>query len=103
VWSALGLYPEIPGRAELVLGSPLFTHAVVHGSGGDVTIDAPKASADTPYVHALEVDGKAWNKPWLPASFVAHGGRLGFTLQATPDRAWGSSMADAPPSFPPKS
>ncbi len=103
VWSALGLYPEIPGRAELVLGSPLFTRAVVHGSGGDVTIDAPKASTDTPYVHALEVDGKAWNKPWLPASFVAHGGRLGFTLQATPDRTWGSSMADAPPSFPPKS
>lgn len=103
VWSALGLYPEIPGRAELVLGSPLFTHAVIQGSGGEVTIDAPKATTDTPYVHALEVDGKAWNKPWLPASFVAHGGRLGFTLQATPDRAWGSSTTDAPPSFPPKS
>ena len=103
VWSALGLYPEIPGRAELVLGSPLFTHAVVHGSGGDVTIDAPKAAADTPYIHALEVDGKAWSRPWLPATFVAHGGRLDFTLQATPDRAWGSSTADAPPSFPPKS
>jgi predicted alpha-1,2-mannosidase len=103
VWSALGLYPEIPGRAELVIGSPLFTHAVIHGAGGDVSIDAPAASADTPYVHSLQVDGKSWNQPWLPATFVTHGGRLRFTLQSKPDRAWGSAAANAPPSFPPQS
>ncbi|MDO1527412.1 GH92 family glycosyl hydrolase [Fulvimonas sp. R45] len=101
VWSALGLYPEIPGRAELVVGSPLFDHAVVHRSGGDVVIDAPGASAGTPYVHALRVDGQPYARPWLPATFATRGGTLRFSLQATPDTAWGSDLRDAPPSFPP--
>lgn len=101
VWSALGLYPEIPGRAELVVGSPLFDHAVVHRGGGDVVIDAPGASAGTPYVHALQVDDQPSVRPWLPAAFVTHGGTLRFSLQATPDKVWGSDLRDAPPSFPP--
>ncbi|MBD8898201.1 GH92 family glycosyl hydrolase [Rhodanobacter sp. DHG33] len=101
VWSALGLYPEIPGSADLVVGSPLFDHAVVRGSGGDVVIDAPGASATMPYVHALEVDGKPYARPWLPATFVAHGGQLHFSLQEMPDQAWGSDLHAAPPSFPP--
>ncbi|KQZ71004.1 alpha-mannosidase [Rhodanobacter sp. Root561] len=101
VWAALGLYPEIPGRAELLLGSPLFPHAVVHGSGGDVVIDAPGADPERLYVHALSVDGKPHTKPWLPTSLVEHGGHLQFTLQSEPDRSWGGAAADAPPSFPP--
>ena len=101
VWAALGLYPEIPGRAELLLASPLFPHAVVHRPGGDVTIDAPGANADAPYIHALTLDGKSWMKPSLPASFAQHGGTLHFTLGAQPDMHWGSNAADAPPSFPP--
>lgn len=103
VWSALGMYPAIPGRAELVLGSPLFTHAVVHRAQGDVVIAAPAASAQTPFVHALSVDGKPHDSPWLPASFAEHGGQIEFTLGAKADAAWGSDIAKAPPSFsPPK-
>jgi predicted alpha-1,2-mannosidase len=101
VWAALGMYPEIPGRAELLLGSPLFPHAVVHGSGGDVVIDAPGASSAMPYVTALRVDGKRHEQPWLPPSFVEHGGQLHFELSATPNTQWGSGVDNAPPSFPP--
>jgi predicted alpha-1,2-mannosidase len=101
VWAALGMYPAIPGRAELLLGSPLFPRAVIHRPGGDVTIEAPKANRDNLYVHALTLDGQPWRKPWLPASFAEHGGTVRFTLGAQPDKAWGSDPADAPPSFPP--
>jgi len=101
VWSALGLYPEIPGSADLVIGSPLFARAEVRRPDGDVVIDAPGASAGTPYVHALRLDGKPLDRPWLPASFAVHGGHLHFTLQATPDKTWGSDLKDAPPSYPP--
>jgi predicted alpha-1,2-mannosidase len=34
VWSAIGMYPEIPGRAELVLGSPLFTSIRIRRAAG---------------------------------------------------------------------
>ena len=101
VWAALGMYPAIPGRAELLLGSPLFPRAVIHRPGGNVAIEAPDASRENLYVHALTLDGKPWTKPWLPESFAQHGGTLHFTLDATPDKEWGSDARDAPPSFPP--
>ncbi|MGH8165062.1 MAG: glycoside hydrolase domain-containing protein, partial [Rhodanobacteraceae bacterium] len=101
VWAALGLYPAIPGRAELLLGSPLFPGAVVHRPGGDVMIEAPDANRENLYVHALTLDGRPWSKPWLPASFAQHGGTLHFTLGSQPDRRWGNDPAGAPPSVPP--
>ena len=101
VWAALGLYPEIPGRAELLLGSPLFPRAVVHRPGGEVVIEATGAGDGKSYVQTLTLDGKAWTKPWLPVSFAEHGGTLRFTLGAQPDVHWGGNSADAPPSFPP--
>ena len=102
VWSAMGMYPFFPGRAELVLASPLFPRLVVRrGNGITITIEAEGAGANAPYVTALRVDGEAWTKPWLPESFVTGGGTLGFRLSGSPDRAWGARPEDAPPSFGP--
>jgi predicted alpha-1,2-mannosidase len=101
VWSALGMYPLFPGRAELVLASPLFERATIRRAGRDIVIEAPGAGAGMPYVHALEVDGRASTKPWLPAAFVADGGRLRFDLSAEPNRDWGNATVDRPPTFVP--
>jgi predicted alpha-1,2-mannosidase len=102
VWSALGMYPGIPGRAELLLASPLFPRARIRRADGTVIdINAPQAAAQTPYVHALRVNGRLSTKPWLPESFVARGGTLEFSLSQTPDAGWGVGAGDAPPSFPP--
>ena len=99
VWAALGLYPETPGRAELVLGSPVFPNIVVHRPLGDVTIHAEDAASDHPYIHALKANGQPMNRPWLPESFALHGGTLDFQLGAVPAKVWGSEHKDAPPSF----
>ncbi|HVV09058.1 GH92 family glycosyl hydrolase [Amycolatopsis sp.] len=97
VWSALGMYPEIPGRAELVLGSPLFSKTVITtGAGKTITVNGSGAGQ---YVTGLKVNGASTTKPWLPESFVANGGTLDYTLSGTPDTSWGSAPADAPPSF----
>jgi predicted alpha-1,2-mannosidase len=101
VWAALGMYPLYPGRAEMVLGSPLFAHAVIDRPGGRITIDAEGAGMDAPYIAAMAVNGTANAKPWLPASFARSGGALRYTLSKTPDKTWGVSAADAPPSFGP--
>jgi len=85
VFASLGLYPEIPGRAELVLGSPLFPRAVIHRSGGDVIINGHGAATDAPYVESLKVNGKPQAKTWLPESFAEHGGVLDFDLSTGPD------------------
>jgi predicted alpha-1,2-mannosidase len=101
VWSALGMYPEIPGRGELVLGSPLFPEARIQRAGGDIVIKAEGAQTNVPYVHGLSVNGKATTKTWLSEDFLNHGGTLQFQLGATPDKTWGTGETDAPPSFAP--
>jgi predicted alpha-1,2-mannosidase len=46
VWASLGLYPEVPGTAQLVRSAPLFTTATVHrGDGTSLTVTAADRSA----------------------------------------------------------
>ncbi|MFF5532093.1 GH92 family glycosyl hydrolase [Streptomyces cinerochromogenes] len=98
VFSALGMYPQVPSRAELVLASPLFERIEIdRPHGNDISVRATGAAADAPYVHALKVNGHGSDRPWLPASFVRDGGRLDYTLSAVPDRDWGAGSP--PPSF----
>ncbi|HVA03990.1 MAG TPA: GH92 family glycosyl hydrolase [Acidimicrobiales bacterium] len=120
VWAAMGLYPETPGRGELVLASPLFPHITLTlGDGHAIVIDAPGASPATPYVQGLEVAGLTstdaacgsvpsalaagpapYTCPWLPATVSETGARLDVALGEAPDRSWGSASTEAPPSFP---
>lgn len=98
VFSALGMYPQVPSRAELVLASPLFERIEIdRPHGNDISVRATGAAADAPYVRSLKVNGRSSDRPWLPASFVRDGGRLDYTLSATPDHYWGASSP--PPSF----
>ncbi|MFI9269705.1 lectin [Kitasatospora sp. NPDC052896] len=100
VWAALGMYPEVPGRAELVLASPMFPAiTVTRGNGVRLEIRAPGASDAVRYVHGLRVGGVPSNRPWLGEDFVSGGGSLEYTLAADPDPGWGRAPADAPPSF----
>ncbi|HEV3173037.1 MAG TPA: GH92 family glycosyl hydrolase [Actinocrinis sp.] len=94
VWAALGLYPQTPGVPMLVLGTPQFPHAEIHGAFGDLTVNA-QGAGDT-YVGALKVDGRSTNNTWIDPS-RAH--ELDFALSQTPNTAWGSAPGDAPPSF----
>lgn len=99
VFASMGLYPEIPGRAELVLGSPLFSKITIHRKEGNVRILAPGATTEKFYVRGVRVNGKPSSKTWLPESFALKGGTLEFDLSDTPDKSWGVNRGDEPPSF----
>lgn len=99
IWGALGMYPELPGSDDLVLGSPLFPKAVLHLRRGDVTIDGKGAADDAPYVQSLTLNGRTWNSPWIRFPDISHGGRLTYELGSTPNKNWGNSPADAPPAY----
>ncbi len=99
VWSALGMYPETPGSADVDLGSAMFSSVTIHlGNGKTITENAPTAADDAPYVQALSVDGTPWDRAYLPASLFSRGGTLSWALGTTPDTAWASSADAAPPS-----
>lgn len=99
VWAMLGLYPEVPGRAELVLGGPLFPKAVVHRAAGDLVVTAEGAGPGRPYVRSATLDGRPLRRPWLAEEVALRGGRLRFVMGDAPDTSWGADPADRPPSF----
>lgn len=98
-WSYLGLYPDVPGTGTVVIGSPVFPHAVVHlGNGRQLVIDAPNAASDAPYVQNLLLNGDSWPKTYLTSNQYRNGARLTFDLRTTPNTSWGSGPSAAPPS-----
>ncbi len=99
IWCTMGLYPQTPAVRVLDIGSPLFTEVRLESPEGvTIEIHAPKASASTPYVHGLRVNDKPTQRTWV--AVPDHGTlRLNFALGAKPDMHWGTSPADAPPSY----
>ena len=100
VWSALGLYPAVPGVGGLAVGSPLFPTVTIRSGLGQLRIEAPGARSDRPYVHGLTLDGRTYGRAWLPVSALRGNRTLRFDLRAATSEDWGSSAAARPPSFP---
>jgi predicted alpha-1,2-mannosidase len=94
VFAAIGLFPQSPGRAELLIGSPIFTRVVVDRSNGvRLTITGNNTE---PYVQAVRVNGSVRRASWLPESFLQRGGTVAFTLGATPRTTWATTARDLP-------
>lgn len=99
IFSALGMFPELPGSDVLTLGSPLFPRAVVHLENGGITIIGNGAAKNAPYVQSLTVNGQTWNKPWVRFGDIRNHGTLIYQLGTTPNTSWGANAADAAPSY----
>jgi len=98
LFSALGFYPLQMGGANYAIGSPLFTKATVHlENGRELVVNAPGNSARNVYVQSLKVNGKQWDKAYLPHAEIAGGGVLDFELGPAPSR-WATGADAAPPS-----
>lgn len=99
IFSALGFYPLQVGSPSYAVGSPLFTKATLHlENGRDLVVSAPKNSATNVYVRGLKVDGKTWDKTYLPHDLLAKGGKLEFDMTDRPT-SWGTGADAAPPSL----
>jgi predicted alpha-1,2-mannosidase len=83
VFAALGFYP-IAGDADYLIGSPLFTRAVLHLAGGDLVLEAPDVSATAIYVRELRWNGKAVPRDRIDHATIAGGGTLRFEMSPTP-------------------
>ena len=94
VFAAIGLFPQVPGRAEMLVGSPVFTRVVIdRGNGVRMTVNA--TSTDT-YVQAATFRGREHDRSWLPEAFVRHGGTVGLALGPDPNTTWATRPGDLP-------
>ncbi|WP_411147938.1 GH92 family glycosyl hydrolase [Streptomyces sp. A30] len=97
VFSALGLYPQTPGSASLLLGAPVFPGAVVDRPGSrDITISAPDADDTHVFVDAVRLNGRTYQKSWTDAGLTRSGGTLAFRLAEQPNTRWATDPAGLP-------
>ncbi len=98
IWNALGMYPVIPGVGGLVLGTPMFPHAVMKLGSGKVLEIA--SSGEGIYVQSVKLNGNPYESSWLPLDKLQSGhNRLQFKLAKEPNHSWASRPEDFPPSF----
>ena len=100
VWASMGFYPVCPGSGEYVLGAPGFPKTVVTLPGGKtLEITAAGISDANRYVQSLDFNGASWGRNYLKMDDLRKGGRLAFTMSATPNTTRGTAESDAPYSW----
>jgi len=98
LFSAIGLYPAMPGTGVLLLHPPRFARVELElGEGTTLRIEAPGAGGDAVrYVQSVQFDGAPSARAWLNWDRVRAGGDLHFALGDAPG-SWGTAAADLPP------
>ncbi|MBL0915631.1 MAG: glycoside hydrolase family 92 protein, partial [Sphingopyxis sp.] len=97
VFTGLGFYPVAPGSNQYVLGRPFVDRAVLNlPNGKRFTVEAPGLSDTNRYVGKVELNGKPLTRSWIADEEIRAGGTLRFTMQATPNKAWGQAASARP-------
>lgn len=77
VFSAMGFYPVTPGKAEYVLGSPIFEEIKINlGNGKFFTIKAPFVSTQNKYIQSVTLNGEIHEGYILSHQAIVDGGTL---------------------------
>ncbi len=86
VMSALGFYQVCPGLPVYTLGRPMVDKALIHVENGIFEIIAKNNSATNKYVKEVKLNGKVLTSPFINHSDIVNGGKLEFTMSATPNK-----------------
>jgi predicted alpha-1,2-mannosidase len=82
IFSALGFYPFHAGSAEYVIGTPLFTKAVLHlENGNDFVISAPNKTPERIHVKSVKFNGQPLKELSITNQQIMSGGKLEFVMK----------------------
>jgi predicted alpha-1,2-mannosidase len=94
VFAAIGMFPQVPGRAEMLLTSPVFTRVVIdRGNGVRLAVHADSTDR---YIRSVRLNGSGLSRSWLPESYLQRGGTVTFALGAAANESWATAAADLP-------
>ena len=100
IFTALGFYPVTPASDEYAIGRPFVPKAAIHlPDGHTFSVIADRLDDAHPYVGTVTLNGKPLDRVYLRHADILAGGELHFTMQAEPNRTWGSSDAARPASI----
>lgn len=102
VFTALGFYPVDPASGNYILGSPLFDKTTLRldskfSKGRSFTVIAKNNSDKNPFIQSATLNGKPFTRSWISHQEITAGGTLVLKMGATPNKAFGSALADRPP------
>lgn len=99
----MGFYSVDPASRAYELVSPVFSKVVIHlhapYKGKTFTIETSSDSAAHQYIQSVKLDGHSHAKNWIWFGDISKGGMLSYTLGSAPNKRWGASPADVPPSL----
>ena len=97
LFSAVGLYPLMPGTGELVLHAPRFERIELDlGDGRTLRVLAPGADGGAlQYPRQVRFDGEPVERVWLDWSRLRAGGEIRFELGSEPSD-WGVAASSRP-------
>jgi predicted alpha-1,2-mannosidase len=99
LFSALGLYPDMPGSGRFLLHAPRFARAEIDlPQGRTLRIEAPEARAgERRFVQSVSWANKPLQRVWLDWEQLQAGGTLQYRLAPQPDTAgWGTHADELP-------
>jgi predicted alpha-1,2-mannosidase len=102
IFTALGFYPVAPASNQYAIGRPFVRRATLHlPNGKTFTVVADGLAKDRPYIGAVSLDGKLFERNYLTHAEITRGGVLHFTMQAQPNKTWATRPQDRPYSMTP--
>ena len=99
VWTAMGIYPVIPGVGGVTLVAPMFKSVEISVPGGkSVKLRSSSGTAQDAYIQSVRRDGRETSSVWLTAEELSRGVELDFQVGAS-ESDWGEDDSDRPPSY----
>lgn len=97
VFTGLGFYPVAPGSNQYVLGRPFVDRATLNLPNGKAfAVVAENLSDANAYVGGVTLNGKPLTRSYITHEELSAGGELRFTMQAKPNKRWGTSKSARP-------
>ena len=104
ILSAVGFHPVSPVDGVYIIGSPLFDKVTIrldpkYYHGGTFTVVAHNNSQQNLYVQSAKLNGKPLERAWIRHEEIVAGGTLELTMGEKPNKVWGSTPDQFPPSL----
>ena len=97
LFNVLGFYPVCPVNDQYVIGSPCAKEATVNLSNGKkIEMKAINYSEKNIYIQSMTLNGKKWNKTYIPFNELINGGVIIYHMEAKPNKNWGTAPDSQP-------
>jgi putative alpha-1,2-mannosidase len=97
LFNTMGFYPVAPSSNYYVIGTPCAKKVSMKlNNGKTFTTIAKNYSKGNMYIQSVTLNGKKWDKTYIPYQDVANGGELVFVMGSKPNKNWGTGKDSVP-------